>query len=93
MNRRTPVETVVAVLFVASAAWAQEVSLPKEFVSQCEYFLGKWDVETEIDGKVYRGTWDVEWSKDKSCLITYWAGDTPRGRLRSTRIHGWDALT
>lgn len=67
-----------------------EIKLPAEFVAECESYLGDWATEAEIDGKVYRGTWKVRWSPDRTCLITHWAADTPNGPGAGTRFEGWD---
>jgi hypothetical protein len=93
MSCRKSLSTVIVLLLLAAAARAQQVNLPKEFVKDCEYFLGDWATEAEIDGTVYHSTWTARWSPDKSCLVTHWAADTPDGPARGTRIQGWDALT
>lgn len=68
-----------------------EIKLPAEFVAECDSYLGDWATEAEIDGKIYRGTWIVRWSPDKTCLITHWAADTPNGPGAGTRFEGWDS--
>ena len=81
----------VVVLFAISSVSAADVGLPAEFVKECEYYLGDWATEVEIGGTVYRGTWTVKWSPDKTCLVTHWAADTPDGPENGTRVFGWDA--
>ena len=72
---------------------AEAANLPDEFVKQCNYYLGEWATEAEIEGKLYRGTWTVEWSPEKACLVTHWSAETPTGPGKGTRIQGWDAAT
>ena len=67
------------VLFAISSASAAGVGLPADFVKECEYYLGDWLTEVEIEGEVYRGEWIVRWSPDNTCLVTHWAADHPTG--------------
>ena len=71
---------------------AADLKLPAEFVKDCSYYIGDWATDVEGAGTLYRGTWKVQWSADRACIISYWAADTPQGPARGTRVEGWDAL-
>jgi hypothetical protein len=80
------------VLLAVSTASAADVNLPADFIKECEYYCGDWKSEVDNDGTVYRGTWTVRWSPEKTCLVTHWAAETPDGPAKGTRVEGWDAV-
>jgi len=83
----------LVLLFAACEVSAGEVNLPANFVRDCEYYVGNWATDVEIEGTLYRGKWIANWSPDKTCLVTHWAAETPNGPAKGTRVQGWDALT
>ena len=83
----------VSLFLITSAIHAEEAKLPKLFLEECEYFVGEWSTEIEHDGTTYTGKWVAEWSKDKTCLVSWYEATTPTGPLRGTRVQGWDALS
>jgi hypothetical protein len=62
----------LVVLLVGSMAVAGDSKPPADYVKDCQYYLGDWNTEAEIAGTVYRGTWIVRWSPNKTCLETHW---------------------
>jgi hypothetical protein len=76
-----------------SSTYAGDGKLPEMFVSVSEYFVGDWASEVEVDGNVYRGTWTVDWSPEKACLVSYYKADSPDGPVAGTRVQGWDTST
>jgi hypothetical protein len=62
----------VSLFLITSAIHAEEAKLPKQFLEDCEYFVGEWSTEIEIGGKTYTGKWVAEWSKDKTCIVSWY---------------------
>jgi hypothetical protein len=92
MRRIAACAPCLAVFLGALSVSAADLKLPAEFVKDCSYYIGDWATDVEVAGTLYRGTWKVQWSADRACIISYWAADTPQGPARGTRVEGWDAL-
>ena len=78
-------------LFVQQAS-AQ--GMPESVKAELGKLVGKWTMETVVDGETTKSEFEAKWTANKSVIIFHWSGtDFDTGLKNSgSGMLGWDAL-
>lgn len=73
-------------------AFAQE--MPESVKAELGKLVGKWTMETVVDGETTKSELEAKWTANESVVIFHWSGiDFDTGLKNSgTGMLGWDAL-